>query len=143
MLNIFTVIGHFFASLFGSKGSVVQKVIHGVSSFVNLALPIVEEIDNDLKAVIVAAPVVGPSVVGTIEKFLQKHLPDLTEISQIANGLVGQDSADALRTIAVSVLQLLVPAGTSLSLLNLAIELAYNTFKELQASKPAAATPAA
>jgi hypothetical protein len=40
----------FFGSLFGKHGDLVHKILNDAGSFVNLALPIVEEIEAEIKA---------------------------------------------------------------------------------------------
>jgi hypothetical protein len=73
-LSFFSGIGHFFTSLFGNKGDIAQKILHEAASFVNMALPIVAEVEAEIKAL----PDHGKSI-QAIEGFLRKHLPDASE----------------------------------------------------------------
>jgi hypothetical protein len=124
-LNIFSVVGHFFASLFGAKGGLAQKVLHEAASFVNLAQPIVAEIETEIKAL----PDQGKSV-QAIETFLGKYETDAAKVLNIATTLAALPPADLWKNLAVTALSALAPAGTASSLLNLAVELAYNIFKQ-------------
>lgn len=129
MKNIFSVIGHFFASLFGAKGALAQKILHDASSFVTLAEPIVAEVETEIKAL----PDQGKSV-QAIEGFLAKYEADSGKVSSIAQTLSGLPVADLWHNLAVIALQALAPQGTATSLLNLAVELAYNLYKQSKAT---------
>lgn len=132
------LIGHFFTSLFGNKGAIAQKILHEAGSFVNLAGPIVAEVDAEVRAL----PDQGKSI-QSIEGFLKKYESDAAKVSSIAQSLAGLPSADLWHNLAVIALQTLVPAGTAGSLLNLAVELAYNIFKQSRVAPVAAPVPAA
>lgn len=135
--SFFNSIGHFFSSLFGPNGSKVQQVLHDVSSFTNLALPVVEAVETELKAF---APIPG---VTQIEAFLVKHVPQLANIGTVAQNLSTLSGTALFQGVAAAVLGAIVPGGTELSVINLAIELAYSTFKAIQAAvHPAASSPA-
>jgi hypothetical protein len=58
----------------------------------------------------------------------------------IALSLSGLPSADLWKNLAVAALGALVPGGTAASLLNLAVELAYNIYKRSKAVAPVTAT---
>lgn len=127
--SIFSAIGHFFASLFGADGSIAQKVLHGVASFVNLAAPIVAEIETTVKGL------PQSNVTEAVTKFLSKYDADAAKVQATANSLLALAPADLYHQLAVFALGTLVPAGTASSALNLAVELAYSIFKNKQAQK--------
>jgi hypothetical protein len=134
MFNFFKAIGHFFTSLFGNNGAIAQKVLHDASSFVNLALPIVQGIDTELKTV------KGSVVALDIVKFLDKYLPDVEKAEKLAASFATLPGAQLWRAVATTALQAITPVGISSSLINLAVELAYNIFKQSVAPKAPAAT---
>lgn len=138
MNNIFTSFAHFFEKLFGAKAAVAEKVLTKTSHIVTLAEPIVVEIEDLIKT----AP--QDKVLQAVEAFLVKYEPDLAKVSATAASLAALPSADLWRNAAQIALSSLVPAGTASSLVNLAIEEAYNFYKEEKAAKASAsATPAA
>jgi hypothetical protein len=134
-VKFFSAIGHFFSSLFGGAGSTIQKVLHGVSSFVNLAEPIVAEL-----AVIGSAIPGQPALLTTIETWLKKYTQNEPAITAWLASAQTLSTADILRTAATTALSALVPAGTLASDLNLAVELAYSAYK---ATRPAPTPPVA
>lgn len=137
-MSFFGSIGHFFASLFGKNGNVAQTVLHDVSSFVSLAEPIVADVQAELKNI------PQDSVTAAIEKFLAKYAPDVTQVGGIATQLAALPAANMWQSVASMALSFLAPTGTATSLLNLAIELAYQIFQKKQAAAaiPAPAAPA-
>lgn len=129
-MSFLTSIGHFFAHLFGASSNEAQKVLSEVSYYVTLAEPVVAEIEDIIKT----APQSG--TVLAIEKFLSKYEPDAEKAASIAGELAKLPSADLWHNAAVLALQTLVPqAGVAASLLNLAVELAYNIFKQKAAAQ--------
>lgn len=132
-MSFFGSIAHFFASLFGKNSTVVQTVLHDVSSFVNLAEPIVAGIEAELKSL----PQSPTSA--QIEKFLEKYAPVGAQVGQIAGSLAQYSGSVLWSQIAQTALSFITPAGTAGNLINLAIELAYSTFKQIQAAKSAKA----
>jgi hypothetical protein len=132
-MSLFSAIGHFFASLFPGHGDAAQKVLHSVSSFVSLAVPIVAAIDQELKTVAPAS-----SEAAAVERFLARYEPDLEKVKGVAAQLAALPSADLWHDLAVYALSTLAPAGTAQSLLRLAVELAYNLQKAQPALTPAA-----
>jgi hypothetical protein len=134
MLTWLKAIGHFFTSLFGKSGNIVQTVLHDVSSFTNLAAPIVAEL-----AAIAKADPNQTGLIANIETWLATYQTDAAKIQGWVTSSQGLSTADVLRSAAQLALSALVPSGTAASLLNLAIELAYNVFKAQTAAKPAAA----
>lgn len=124
MFTWLKAIGHFFSSLFGTSGSVVQAVLHDVSSFVNLAAPIVA----DLEALAKAEPN-QTGLIASIERWIATYQADAAKVGAWVTQAQGLPINDVLRTAATLALSALVPAGTAQSMLNLAIELAYSVFK--------------
>jgi hypothetical protein len=141
-MNIFSGISHFFTSLFGKNADTAQKVLHNVSSFVTLAEPVVAEVETEVKQLAAVDP---NAKLQLVAKFLSKYEPDLAKVASTANSLSGLPEADLLHNLATIALSTLVPSGTAASLVNLAIELAYNIFKTKSAATaaPAAAPKAA
>lgn len=124
MTNPFSIIGHWFSSLFHGSGDVVQQVLHGVSSFVNLAAPIVEKLAEIDKALPASAITIAA------QKVLEIYQQDAAVVSNwLASVKDMTDAADILRSAATAALSALVPAGAASSAINLAIELAYSIYK--------------
>lgn len=128
-MSVFSSIGHVFTSLFGAKASVAQKVLHEVSSFVQLASPIVAEIETELKAS--ASPDAAKILV-----YVQRYEKDSVVAKSFVDSLTGLPVSVIWHNVAVFALASLVPAGTASSLLNLAIEMAYSIFKASPAATP-------
>jgi hypothetical protein len=123
-------------SLFGKAGSVVHTVLNDVAGITNVATPIVTE----LAAIASVSP--SPTwLISEIEKWLGTYLKDAPAIAQWVANAQTLSTADILRTAATTALSVLVPSGTAASLINLAVELAYNVFKA--AKKAPAMVPAA
>ena len=132
-MNVFKLITHFFASLFGRDGDTAQQVLHHVSSFVGLAKPIVEDIETTVKIV--------PDETGRLDaagKFLSKYEPDVEQVQAMLGTFEKLGPADLARQLALAALHSMVPVGTASSVLTLAIELAYSIVKARQASVAAA-----
>lgn len=124
MLTWLKTIGHFFSSLFGASGNVVQTILHDISSFVNLAGPIVA----DLAALAKAQPD-QTGLIANIERWIATYQTDAAKVAAWVGEAQKLPISDILRTAATLALSALVPAGTAQSMLNLAIELAYSVFK--------------
>lgn len=141
-MNIFSGISHFFQSLFGKNGATAQAVLHNVSSFVTLAEPIVSEVETEVKTLVAVDP---NAKLQLIAKFLAKYQPDVAKVASATNSLSSMPDADLWHNLATFALNALVPGGTAGSLINLAIELAYNIFKSKSAvsTAPSAAPKAA
>jgi hypothetical protein len=130
-------LGHLFKALFGAHGDIAQGILHDVSSFVQLADPIILDVESELKPI---ASDKTARVAGVL-KFLGKYEPDVQTAVDTANRLAGLPTEDLLRQAAVFALTTFVPAGTTASLLNLAVELAYNIFKRAQQAKASQSIP--
>jgi hypothetical protein len=97
-LSFFSVIGHFFSSLFGTNGGLAQKVLHEAGSFVNMAQPIIEEIETEIKSL----PDQGKSI-QSIEAFLAKYDSDAVKVAGIATSLAGLPASGPYgKTLAVT-----------------------------------------
>jgi hypothetical protein len=132
-MSFFGSIAHFFSSLFGKNSTVVQNVLHDVSSFVNLAEPIVAGIETELKTL------PNSPQAAQIAAFLEKYAPVGAQVGQIAGNLSQFSGPTLWAQVAQTALSFIVPSGTAANLINLAVELAYSTFKQIQAAKAAAA----
>ena len=128
-------IEHFFVAIFGKSADAAQKVLHNASSFIQLAEPIVEEIDTDVKAQAIANP---SATMAAVSKFLTKYEPNVVRVESTVAAFATLPAADLWRNVALFALQAVAPKGTASSLLNLSIELAYNVFKSKSASQTAA-----
>jgi hypothetical protein len=117
--SFFTTLGKDIKDLFGGNSNILESVLHDVSTFVSKAEPIVEDVNTVIKA----APQSG--VVLAIEKFLSKYEADAVKVASMAQNLAALPAADMFRKAALAALQLVSPAGTAVSLLNTAIEIAY------------------
>ncbi len=125
MFKWVAAVGHFFQSLFGGSGSLVQSVLHDVSSFVNLASPIVA----DLAAIAKASPTQS-GLIAAVEKWIEAYQADAPKIASWVAQAQGLATSDVLRSAAELAMSAIVPAGTAQSTINLAIELAYSVFKK-------------
>ena len=134
-MGLWSAIGHFFTSLFGKSAGIAQEVLHDVSSFVQLAEPIVEQVETEIKAQTADTP---SSAVSAVAAFLTKYEPNLVRVQAASAALATLPAADLFRNVAVYALQAVAPKGTANSLLNLAVELAYNIYKKKTAAQTAA-----
>jgi hypothetical protein len=140
-MNFFNRIGSWFKSIFAESGTIVQEILHDVSSFTNLAVPLVTEL-----AGIAAAAVPGSSpLVATIATWLGKFVTDATAVESWVTAQAGKTVSATLQSAATTALATLVPAGALRSDLNLAVEFAVAIFKRTSPAKttPAPAAPAA
>lgn len=133
-MKFFDAIGHFFKSIFGADSTVVQGVLKEVSSVATLAAPIIQDVETTLKAPAAA----GSSVDQKLLTFLGKYEPDAAKVASTATALAALPVSDMLAKAAQFALATFVPAGTAASLINLAVELAYNVFKAKTAAPTAA-----
>ena len=126
-ITIFGRIGAWFKTVFGNFGDIVQEILHGVSSFVNLAVPLVTE----LSAIAASLAVPGASpLITEIATWLEKIETDATAVQSWVTSAATLPSTGAiLQSAASAALKALVPPGTTQSDINLAIELAYAIFQ--------------
>jgi hypothetical protein len=123
-MSLFNRIGSWFKGLFSNFGTTVQEILHGISSAVNLAVPLVTELSG-----IAAANPTGSALITDIEKWLGKFETDATAVQTWTTSVAGLSTAAILQSAASFALKALVPAGVLQSDINLAIELAYAIFK--------------
>lgn len=129
MFSWLKAVGHFFSALFGKSGDIVKVILHDISSFVNLAKPIVAEL-----ALIAKLQPVQSDLVKEIEKWLGVYIEDAAKVGAWVAQAETLPYLDVLRSAATLALSALLPAGTASSIINLAIELAYNIFKREQSA---------
>lgn len=99
-------------------------LLGNVKGFVDAALPIVKEIDEVLKPLLASN-----ETIKAISEFLLEHFDNVDYVVDLAEKLSELPLADMLANVALEVLKTRVPATASLSVLRLAIELAYNVYK--------------
>ena len=120
-------------AVFHKAESAEQVVLKDVSSFVDKAAPIVADVETVLKVV---APSDKSGILAAIEKFLTKYEPDVQKVGSVAASLAPLTGSDLFHAAAVAALSLVSPSGAAANLLNLAVELAYNIFKQKQPAAP-------
>lgn len=125
-MNFFKPIAHFFSSLFGHLGTTITTILHGISNAVNLAQPIVEEV-----AAIATGFTSQSALISKLAPWLAVYEADSSKIAAWAAQAENMPYQDVLRSAAALALQTLLPEGTIRSDLNLAVELAYSTWKRL------------
>lgn len=139
-MNIFTGIWHFFEDIFKHNSPFVQTVLAATKPYIDKALAIVEQVDDEVKAVATVAE--GSKLAVAIDKvtpFLAAFEKDVPKVEAFVATLTGKDAATELHNIAVFALTALFPAsGLTLKLANFVIELAYNTFETKKAATPVA-----
>lgn len=131
-MNIFSFIIHWFQHVFGAHGENVKKVLEEAAPYVAEAAPIVQDVDLFLKAV---EPSDQSGVVAALEKFLSKYEADAEKVAGAVTSLSALPLTDLWHAAAVTALGFILPQGTALSVLNLAVELAYNIAKKVAAAK--------
>lgn len=139
-MNFLHAIAHLFSAWFGKASDVMQAILHYLSSSVNVARPLVQEL-----MVLAAAFTPGtaiPEIITVIVKWLGSYVNDAQaiELWVAANQSLGLP--DILRNAAKLALQYILPANSkTASELNWAIETAYQIEQRLAA--PAALTAGA
>lgn len=132
-MSIWTTIKTWFLSWFvGTKELKVIEILEGLDVFFNKALPIVKQIDEELKPALrklAAENGDEVDVYETILWFLKKFEDTLGDVFVIAQKVYKLPIPDMLFTIALEILKAQSTTNPSLSLLRLAIELAYNVYK--------------
>lgn len=133
-MSIWTTIKTWFLSWFvGTKELKVIEILEGLDTFFNKALPIVKQIDEELKpALRKLASENGDEVdvYETILWFLKKFEDTLGDVFEVAQRVYKLPIPDMLFTIALEILKAQSSTNPSLSILRLAIELAYNVYKK-------------
>lgn len=108
----------------------ILELLQGVNVFIDYARPIVERIDKQLKPLL---KLDNTPVFDTIKKFLEEYSDEFDDVVEIANKLKDLPMADLLANVAIECLKLHSSAHVSLSVLRLAVELAYNVYKQSKA----------
>lgn len=137
-MNIWTTIKTWVLSWFvSSKDYKVIEILEGVNDFFNKALIIVQQIDEELKPRLKAISADGGDSIDTYETilwFLEKFKEHLGDIVEIAQRVYLLPLPDMLFTIAIEILKSQSIGNPSLSILRLAVELAYNVYKRTKKS---------
>lgn len=137
-MNIWTTIKTWVLSWFvGAKEFKVIEILEGLNDFFNKALPIVQQIDEELKPRLKAIASDGGDSIDTYETvlwFLAKFKEHLGDIVEIAQRVYLLPLPDMLFTIAIEILKAQSASNPSLSMLRLAVELAYNVYKKTKKS---------
>lgn len=137
-MNIWTTIKTWILSWFvGAKEFKVIEILEGLNDFFNKALPIVQQIDEELKPRLKTIASDGGDSIDTYETvlwFLAKFKEHLGDIVEIAQRVYLLPLPDMLFTIAIEILKAQSANNPSLSMLRLAVELAYNVYKKTKKS---------
>lgn len=137
-MNIWTTIKTWVLSWFvGAKEFKVIEILEGLNDFFNKALPIVQQIDEELKPKLKVIKADGGDSIDTYEAilwFLEKFKEHLGDIVEIAQRVYLLPLPDMLFTIAIEILKAQSTSNPSLSMLRLAVELAYNVYKKTKKS---------
>lgn len=112
-------------NLFADKTDIVV-VIDNIKVYVDKILPIVEAIDKEIKPHLQKSDNVKYTLITT---FLLKYTGNFSEVAILADKLIKLSNTDLLFNLALEILKLLSAKNTSLSVLRLAVELAYNLYK--------------
>lgn len=104
-------------------------LLNKASAYVDLAIPIVKRIDEELKPLLKDKEV--PALVA-IQRFLDANGKGIKNSLEIAQRLASLPMADMLANIALELLKNSSPASTSLSILKLSVEVAYNIYKAMK-----------
>lgn len=106
----------------------VLDILDHAAVFADHAMPIVEAIDTELKPALRTGHFAFSM---TIENFIRKHCGDAdpTEVAVLATRLNAMPTPDMLVNVALFLLSRASPKNTGVSILRLAIELAYNVYK--------------
>ena len=132
-MNFWTTVKNWFLSWFvGSKELKIVEILEGLDVFFNKALPIVEKIDKELKPELKRITAEGDEIdiYETVLKFLEQYKDIISDIRALAEKVYGMQLPDLLFTIAIEILRAQSTTNASLSILRLAVELAYNVYKK-------------
>lgn len=134
LLSIFSSIGHFFETVFGKFGSTVHSVLLKSAGYVNIALPIIEEI-----AGIEAAVLPGGNLKDELTKWLGTIVTDTTAVQGWVTSAANMTNAQLMQSAAGFVMQATnqLPAGALKTDINFAIELAVQIFNTVNPTPPA------
>lgn len=117
-----------FKGLFSNKDKIIS-IIDSAKVFVEKALPIVEAINNQVKPFLAGSEATKYAL---LSSFLLKYSGNIKGVASTTEALLKLPNADLLFNLALEILKLAAPTNTSLSVLRLAVELAYNLYKASQ-----------
>ena len=133
-MNIWTTVKNWFLGWFvGSKELKVIEILEGIDVLLNKAIPIVKQLDEELKPAlrnVYAGTKDEIDIYETVFLFLKKFENILGDISTIAQQVYKLPLPDLLFTIAIEILKAQSTGNVSLSILRLAVELGYNIYKK-------------
>lgn len=133
-MNIWTTVKTWFLSWFvGSKELKVIEILESLDTLFNKSLPIVRQIDEELKPALRNLATQNGDEVDlyeTILSFLKKFEDVLDDVFVIAQQVYKLPIPDMLFTIAIEILKAQSTGNVSLSVLRLSVELAYNVYKK-------------
>lgn len=138
-MSFWDTLGHFFSHLFPYHAKEAQSLLTEISPYVNLAGPIVRDIETDLKPALTEEQ--GQKA-DALNAFLQKYLHQEQDLQTKVSQLLGLPTADIWRDTAETILALVLPATVDKSLLNLIIETAYQLYVRRAQPNSASALPA-
>ena len=136
-MTLFNRIGAFFTSLFGEVGKYLQEILTDASKFINLAQPVVAEL-----SVLASAAPDQTTLIKEISKWLGTYETDSSKVASWVASTSGLTTAQILQSAATTAVSALAGGGSTASVLNFAVEAAYQIYQKLQAAKttPTAAT---
>lgn len=133
-MNIWTSIKTWFLSWFvGSKELKVIEILESLDTLFNKSLPIVRQIDEELKPALRNLKSQNGDKIDlyeTVLSFLKKFEDILDDVVIITQQVYKLPIPDMLFTIAIEILKAQSAGNTSLSVLRLSVELAYNVYKK-------------
>lgn len=138
-MSIFDTLGHFFAHLFPHNKKEAQALLTETSPYVNLAGPLVQAVELELKPVLTKDQVQRAE---GLNAFLGKYIKKEQDLQNKVNELLPLPTADILRDTAEFLVAQFLPATVDKALLNWVIETAYQLFV-VRAAKLAPAPTAA
>lgn len=100
--------------------------LNGIQVFINWAGPIVKEIDEKLK------PLLKMDIPAfeAVKTFLEEYQDEFDDVVALAESLKDLPMADLLMNVALECLKLKTNGNVAVSVLRLAVELAYNIYKQ-------------
>lgn len=130
MFAYFSAWWRWFRAFFGSNGDVVRSILEQAAKFIDLAIPIVQDIDKTIKAFLQSHRDQPLHQYEGIIEFLRQRGVNHDVSVEIANSLHQLPINDILVNLAVVLLKQVSPSlAASSSFLRLVIELAYNVYK--------------
>lgn len=132
-MNIWTTIKNWVLGWFvNPKELKVIEILEGVDIFFNKALPIVRQIDEQLKPLLKKANAEKSSeleIYSHVLWFLNQFQDVLDDVLDLVDKVYQLPLPDMLFLIAVEILKAQSKDNPSISVLRLAVELAYNVYK--------------